>query len=222
MHEQFACCPRQSRSPVNKGKIMILKHLFTAGVLGAAMLVATAAETPKVGDKAPDFAAQDQDGKTVTEETVQGKVFVAEYFFTTCQGICKKMNHNLEEVYQKFATNPDFRILSHSVDPGTDSVARLKQYADSLKVNSATWSFLTGSKDSLYVQARRSYLLDSRENDTVPITEQFIHTQFFALADREGRVRKIYDGLKKSELQQMERDIEGLLKERPGKISIVK
>jgi protein SCO1/2 len=100
-------------------------------------------------------------------------------------------------------------------------VARLKQYADSLKVSSDTWYFLTGSKDSLYAQARRSYLLDSRENDTVPIVDQFIHTQFFSLVDREGRVRKIYDGLKKNELQQMEKDIENLLKERPGKVAFV-
>jgi protein SCO1/2 len=167
------------------------------------------------------FSFTNQDGKVITERDIQGKVFVAEYFFTTCQGICKKMNRNLEQVYQEFAHNPDFRILSHSVDPGTDSVPRLKQYADSLKVSSDTWYFLTGSKDSLYAQARRGYLLDSRENDTVPIVDQFIHTQFFSLVDREGRVRKIYDGLKKNELQQMEKDIESLLKERPGKVAFV-
>ena len=167
------------------------------------------------------FSFTNQDGRTITEKDVQGKVFVAEYFFTTCQGICKKMNHNLVDVHKKFLNNPDFLILSHTVDPGTDSSRRLKQYADSLKVDDGNWWFLTGSKDSLYMQARRSYLLDSRENDTIPITEQFIHTQFFSLVDREGRVRKIYDGLKKEELSQMEKDIENLLKERPGKVPFV-
>jgi protein SCO1/2 len=76
---------------------------------------------------------------------------------------------------------------------------------------------LTGDKDSLYSAARKSYLLDSRDNDTIPVSDQFIHTQFFALVDREGRVRKIYDGLKKQEIDQLEKDITGLLKERPGK-----
>ena len=167
------------------------------------------------------FSFRNQNGQVITERDVQGKVFVAEYFFTTCQGICKKMNRNLEKVYQKYGSNPGFLILSHTVDPGTDSVARLKRYADSLKVSSDSWWFLTGSKDSLYMQARRSYLLDSRENDTIPITEQFIHTQFFSLVDREGRVRKIYDGLKKEELEQMEKDIASLLNERPGKVVFV-
>jgi len=125
------------------------------------------------------------------------------------------------DVHKKFLSNPDFLILSHTVDPGTDSSRRLKQYADSLKVDDGNWWFLTGSKDSLYMQARRSYLLDSRENDTIPISEQFIHTQFFSLVDREGRVRKIYDGLKKDELSQMETDIENLLKEHPGKVPFV-
>lgn len=167
------------------------------------------------------FTFINQNGQVITERDVQGKVYVAEYFFTTCQGICKKMNRNLEQVYQKYASNPGFLILSHTVDPGTDSVAKLKKYADSLKVSSDSWWFLTGSKDSLYMQARKSYLLDSRENDSIPITEQFIHTQFFSLVDREGRVRKIYDGLKKEELEQMEKDIATLLKERPGKVAFV-
>jgi protein SCO1/2 len=76
---------------------------------------------------------------------------------------------------------------------------------------------VTGSKDSLYTQARRSYLLESRENDTTPIEEQFIHTQFFSLVDREGRVRKIYDGLKKEDIATLKKDIARLLESRPGK-----
>ena len=167
------------------------------------------------------FMFTNQEGRPITDKDIQGKVFVAEYFFTTCKGICPKMNRNMQEVYDKFKDNPDFRILSHTVDPGTDSVARLKYYADSLKVSPTNWWFLTGSKDSLYMMARRSYLLESRDNDTIPIEDQFIHTQFFSLVDREGRVRKIYDGLKKEELNAMEKDIQSLLKERPGKAKVV-
>ena len=167
------------------------------------------------------FSFTNQNGRIVTDKDVQGKVFVAEYFFTTCKGICPKMNRNMYEVYEKFRENPDFRILSHTVDPGTDDVHRLKRYADSMKIDAATWWMVTGSKDSLYTMARRSYLLESRENDTIPIEEQFIHTQFFSLVDREGRIRKIYDGLKKEDLAALEKDISNLLESRPGKARFV-
>jgi len=167
------------------------------------------------------FFFTNQDGKLITEKDVQGKVFVAEYFFTTCKGICPKMNRNLYEVYSKFKDNPDFKILSHTVDPAVDDVLRLKQYADSLKIEGATWWLVTGSKDSLYTQARRSYLLESRDNDTIPIEQQFLHTQFFSLVDREGRIRKIYDGTKSADIAAMEKDISKLLKGRPGKAKLV-
>jgi protein SCO1/2 len=177
-------------------------------------------ELPVLSNLQP-FSFTNQAGRIITEKDVQGKVFVAEFFFTTCKGICPKMNRNLEEVYQKFRENPDFRILSHTVDPATDNVARLKQYADSLHADATRWWFVTGSKDSLYSMARVSYLLESRDNDTIPIEEQFIHTQFFSLVDREGRIRKIYDGLKKADLVALEKDITVLLKERPGKARFV-
>jgi len=167
------------------------------------------------------FSFTNQQGRIITDEDVQGKVFVAEYFFTTCKGICPKMNRNMQEVYLKFKDNPDFRILSHTVDPGTDSVLRMKQYADSLHADPSNWWFLTGPKDSLYLMARKSYLLESRDNDTIPIEEQFIHTQFFSLVDREGRIRKIYDGLKKEDLDALEKDIKTLLNEKPGKAKIM-
>lgn len=163
------------------------------------------------------FSFTNQAGRVITEKDVQGKVFVAEFFFTTCKGICPKMNRNMQELHIKFGNEADFRILSHTVDPATDDVAKLKIYADSLNANASTWWFVTGSKDSLYSMARRSYLLESRDNDTIPIAEQFIHTQFFSLVDREGRVRKIYDGLKKQDLEALQKDITSLLQEKPGK-----
>jgi protein SCO1/2 len=120
----------------------------------------------------------------------------------------------MKGIYQKFKAEPAFMILSHTCDPETDSVARLKRYADSLHVESNKWAFLTGSKDSLYNAARVSYLLDDPKNNRKNIREQFLHTQFFALVDKNGRVRKkIYDGLKKDELKELENDITVLLKE---------
>jgi protein SCO1 len=160
------------------------------------------------------FSFQDQDGKTITKNDVLGKVYVAEYFFTTCKGFCPKMNANMKQVYTLFKDKKDFAILSHTVDPETDSVSRLKRYSDSLHVGGGSWRFLTGSKDSLYKTARQSYLLDDPKNNSEDIANQFIHTQFFALVDKNGRVRKIYDGLKKEELLEMEKDIRDLLKEK--------
>src|SRR6185369_3797456 len=157
---------------------------------------------PVLSDVQP-FSFVNQEGKTITEKDVQGKVYVAEYFFTTCKGICPKMNGNLLQIYQDYKSDPDFLILSHTVDPGTDSVQRMKHYADSLGADPKNWWFLTGRKDSLYKAARVSYLLDDPKNNNISPDEQFIHTQFFAVIDKNGQVRKIYDGLKKDEINSL-------------------
>ncbi|HTI12018.1 MAG TPA: SCO family protein [Puia sp.] len=159
------------------------------------------------------FSFANQDGRKITQKDVAGKVYVAEYFFTTCKGICPKMNANVKKLSLEFAGEPDFRILSYTVDPGTDSVGRMKRYADSLGADGGKWWFLTGRKDSLYGLARGSYLLDDPKNNDININEQFIHTQFLALVDKSGRVRKIYDSLKKDELDELSKDIKSLLKE---------
>ncbi len=163
--------------------------------------------------KVRDFSFLDQNGDRITNKDVQGKVYVAEFFFTTCPGICPKMNTNLRPVYEKYKSEPNFLILSHTVNPSTDSVPRLKHYADSLGVDAAHWIFLTGQKDSLYLAARLSYELDDPKNSLNPIDEQFIHTQFFAVVDKNGYVRSIVDGLKKEELAEMQKEIDELLKE---------
>ncbi|MGZ5247160.1 MAG: SCO family protein [Flavitalea sp.] len=160
------------------------------------------------------FSFTNQDGDTISESNVAGKVYVAEYFFTTCDGICPIMNTNLKSVYEAYKNEPNFLILSHTCDPDKDSVGRLKFYADSMGVDTKKWWFLTGSKDSLYQVARVSYLLDDPKNNSENIEDQFLHTQFFALVDRNGQVRKkIYDGLKKNELEELKKDIGILLKE---------
>ena len=159
------------------------------------------------------FAFMNQAGNTITEKELDGKVYVAEFFFTTCQGVCPKMNTNMKQVFDIYRREPGFAILSHTSDPATDSVERLRAYADSLQVNGANWWFVTGRKDSLYAAARESYLLDDPANNNGNINEQFLHTQFFALVDKTGRVRKIYDGLKKDEVESLKKDIAILLKE---------
>ncbi len=160
------------------------------------------------------FAFINQDGKTVTEKNVAGKVYVAEYFFTNCEGICPIMNNNMRLVYEKFKGDSNFLILSHTCDPDRDSVGQLKYYADSMKVDTKQWIFLTGRKDSLYKAARVSYTIDDPANNLKSIDDQFIHSQFWALVDKNGDVRKIFDGLKESEVKKMIRLAGKLLKEK--------
>lgn len=159
------------------------------------------------------FAFTNQDGQTVTDKDMNGKVYVAEYFFTTCKGICPKMNNNMRTVYEALKNENDFLILSHTCDPETDSVAQMKKYADSMQVDTKKWVFLTGRKDSLYNMARSSYTIDDPANNLKSIDDDFLHTQYWALVDKEGDVRYIYDGLKESEVRSLIKKARLLLKE---------
>jgi len=183
----------------------------------------------------PAFSFTDQDGKTITQRETDDKVYVAEYFFTTCKGICPKMNANMRRVFDTYKNERDFLILSHTCMPETDSVPLLKEYEQKMlngnlvkkqdgsysineaqgSVSNTNWHFLTGDKAQLYRQARNGYMIDNGKPDsTQQIADQFIHTQFFALVDRYRRVRGIYDGLKEDEVQKLIKDIGELLKEK--------
>jgi protein SCO1/2 len=204
-----------------KKKTIIYTGFFV--LLLAGFYIGLKASIPGFGDvKLPilnyvqPFSFTSQDNKIITQKDVAGKVYIAEYFFTTCKGICPKLNTNMKTLYSKFKDEKNFVILSHTVDPETDSAGRMKRYADSIGVSTANWLFLTGKKDSLYKAARVSYLLDDPKNGNDKIENQFIHTQFFALVDKSGRVRKIYDGLKKDELKELETDIPKLINEKEG------
>ena len=161
------------------------------------------------------FSFTDQNGKAVTENSLDGKVYVTEYFFTTCKGICPKMNANMKTVFEKFKDEKNFAVLSHTSMPETDSVPLMKAYEEKMIGKNpsfpAKWYFVTGSKDSLYKMARQSYLLDNDKNNVNNISDQFIHTQFFALVDKQKRLRGIYDGLKKDEIVRLDKDIHSLL-----------
>lgn len=167
-------------------------------------------QLPVLNDVMP-FSFTRQDGKQVTNADVKGNIYIAEYFFTTCKGICPKMNKNMVKIYQELKGQKNFLILSHTVDPDTDSLPVLRHYADSLGADPAIWWFLTGKKAELYRTARESYILDDPKNSSKNINDQFLHTQFFCLVDKEGRVRGIYDGLKKDEVEQLMLDAKSLM-----------
>jgi protein SCO1 len=193
-------------------------------------------------DNVDDFSFINQNSKNITQRDVEDKVYVAEYFFTTCKGICPKMNANMRRVYDAFKDEPNFMILSHTCMPETDSVPLLKEYEakmingilkknedGSYKIDYDTslnplntkpvntnWNFVTGNKAALYKMARLSYGIDNGKPDTTQlIQDQFIHTQFFALVDKQRRVRgMVYDGLSSNEIDKLILDIKGLLKEK--------
>jgi len=162
--------------------------------------------------KVGKFTFTDQDGKPFSNKDVEGKIYVTEYFYTTCPGICPMMNDNMKQVYEKYKGTPGFLIVSHTCDPEKDSAAQLKHYADSMKVDTRQWVFLTGRKDSLYKMARLSYTIDDPKNYFNTDEDDFLHTQFWALVDGKGNVLKIYDGLKQKEINRLIADIADELK----------
>lgn len=168
-------------------------------------------------NKVQEFAFTDERGERVTDRTMEGKVYVTEYFFTTCPGICPKMNENMKRVFDKFKSEPKFAILSHTSMPDVDTVAKMRAYKAKLlgsdTANASKWYFLTGRKDSLYRMARESYLLDDEKNKSYNIDDQFIHTQFFSLVDKNRKVRGIYDGLKEEEITKLFKDVQSLINE---------
>lgn len=201
-----------------KQKLIIYSLFFT--LLLGLFLFFVFAGTDNWKSKAPvlgyvkDFQFTNSNGEIVNNDIMKGKVCVVNFFFTTCRGVCPRMNGRMLEIYNEFKDNPDFLILSHTCDPERDSVPQLKRYADSLGVDTKKWIFLTGRKDSLYIAARASYLLDDPNNKVENLTDDFLHTQFIALVDKNGKLRsQVFDALKKDEIQLLRLNIQKLLKE---------
>ncbi len=159
------------------------------------------------------FSFINQEGQTITEQNLKDKIYVVEYFFTTCQGICPKMNDNMVAVYQAFRNDNDFMILSHTVDPEVDTVAQLKRYAQKYDADPTRWMFLTGNKDSLYKMAIDDYLIPIADSTVEKINPTFIHTQKFVLIDKEKKVRGFYDGTEPASVKKLIQDINELKKE---------
>jgi protein SCO1/2 len=156
-----------------------------------------------------DFSLINQEGKTITQKDLQGKIYVADYFFANCKSICPKMSTQLERVQQRFKNQSDFMILSHSVDPLRDSVAALAKYAQLHGADSKKWYFLTGDKKQLYDLARHSYLVVATQGDGG--ADDFVHTEQFALIDKEKHIRGFYDGTDSLAVNRLMVDIDQLI-----------
>ena len=158
-----------------------------------------------------DFAFVNQVGDTIRKEDMAGKVYVADFFFTTCPTICPVMKKEMLRVYEKFKGDPNFRILSHSIDPSHDTQAVLKDYAEKLGVPDAeTWNFLTGDQEKIFEIGQTSYLTTTMADELEP--GGFLHSGAFLLVDQQGRIRGVYDGTKAEQVDRLLADIPKLLK----------
>ena len=158
-----------------------------------------------------DFSFTNQNGKTITQKDYEGKIYVADFFFTTCGSICPIMTTNMVDIQKAFLDNPKVMLLSHSVLPDTDDVAALKNYAKKNGVIDTKWNLVTGDKKEIYRMARKSYLavkLGKPEE-----LYDMVHTENFVLIDTKRRVRGFYDGTKKEEIQRLIEDINWLCNE---------
>jgi len=151
-----------------------------------------------------DFSLINQNGKTVTQDTYNNKIYIADFFFTTCQTICPIMTDNMVILQNKLKQDPDVMLLSHTVTPEIDSVAQLKNYALNKGVLDSKWNLVTGDKKEIYQLARKSYLAVKSNGDGGKY--DMIHTENFILVDQKKRIRGYYDGT-------LEKDIKSLLKD---------
>ena len=157
-----------------------------------------------------DFSLTNQNGKTITQEDYKDKIYVADFFFTTCLTICPIMTDNMVILQEKLKKDSEVLLLSHSVTPVIDSVAQLKKYALDKGVNDAKWNLVTGDKKQIYSLARKSYLAVKEDGNGDEY--DMIHTENFILVDQKKRIRGFYDGTKEEDIVQLLKDIQILKK----------
>lgn len=159
----------------------------------------------------PEFSFLNQDSVLISNRDFDGKIYVADFFFTSCTSICPIMHRNMLTVYKEFKNDKDVKFLSHSIDSKYDTPSVLKKYATKLGVSGDQWEFVHGSRDSIYTIAEKSYLTSVGEDKAAP--GGFIHQGWFILVDKEKRLRGAYDGTNEEQVKQLVADMHTLLKE---------
>ena len=181
--------------------------IYNPAMVNPELVDSTVQHVAKYHTIAP-FSFVNQNGKTITEKDYEGKIYVADFFFTTCGSICPKMTTNLAVVQQAVLNNPKVLLLSHTVFPETDTVSVLKKYAIKNGVLDHKWNLVTGDKKEIYTMARKSYLAVKMGKPSE--LYDMVHTENFVLVDEQKRVRGFYDGTKKEEIDRLLEDIEFL------------
>lgn len=195
----FTACQSNDRLP-----ILGQKEAVTKTVNGQTV-------TDSVDHSIPDFRFVSQYGDTVSAQTLDGKIYVADFFFTTCPTICPKMKTQLKRVYDRFKGNSGVMILSHSIDPTHDSVAVLREFAQNLGVEGRQWLFVTGDKEKIYDIGQNSYMVSAADDASAP--GGVVHSGAFILVDTQKHIRGIYDGTTVEGVDKLMADIDKLLAE---------
>lgn len=168
-------------------------------------------KTDTIYHSIPDFSFTNQLGKTITQKDFEGKIYVTDFFFATCPGICPKMSAQLLRVQEKFEEYPDVMLLSHTVNPEQDTVEALAAYAEMVHANNERWFFVTGNKEDLYKQALYGYLLNASEDILAP--GGFLHSEMFVLIDKQRHIRGYYDGTSVKDVNRLIDEIKVLIAE---------
>lgn len=159
----------------------------------------------------PEFSFTNQDSATITQENFTDKIYVADFFFTSCPTICPVMKKQMIRVYEEFGENPEVGILSHTIDPRHDSVSVLKEYREQLGVKGNMWQFVTGDQDAIYEIGEKQYMVTAQEDSTAIDEGGFIHSGAFVLVDKNRNIRGVYDGTVEDEVTQLIKDMKLLL-----------
>lgn len=175
-------------------------------------LVDSTLQSKRKYHKIADFSLINQNGKTITQDDYKDKIYVADFFFTTCQTICPIMTSNMTEVQKAIINDDEVMLLSHTVTPEIDTVEQLKRYALEKGVNDAKWNLVTGDKKQIYELARKSYLAVKDQGDGGAY--DMIHTENFMLIDKKKQIRGFYDGTKREDIERLLDDIKTLKKEK--------
>lgn len=162
--------------------------------------------------RVPAFAFVNQEGDTITEKTIDGRITVVDFFFTICPGICPRLTKSMGDIQKVFEQDESVKLLSHSVTPDMDNVERLKIYAEAHHVNSRQWHLLTGDRARIYHIARHGYFADE-ETGLKKSDNEFLHTENFILIDGLRRIRGVYNGTNPAEVARLIEDIQILKKE---------
>jgi protein SCO1/2 len=210
---------RQKTTEAPHKRVLILCWTIMVWVLAAACTTPAEKPLPIFGEREvvgsdtiyhtiDDFSFVDQDSAEITKQTFDGKIYVADFFFTSCRTICPIMKTQMLRVYDSVENDPNVLLLSHTIDPEYDTVGLLHDYAERLGVKSNKWHFVTGDKDEIYKIAQTSYFATAIEDKSEP--DGFIHSGAFLLIDKQKRIRGKYDGTKEADVDRLLQDIEKL------------
>jgi protein SCO1/2 len=200
----LSACENQKKSEAENAFPILGRKEYVERVVDGEVVTDTVEHT------VPDFKLMNQDSVWVTPQSFEGKVYVADFFFTSCPTICPTMKKEMLRVYEAYKNNDEVGIISHTIDPEYDTVPLLNDFAERLGVEAPKWHFVTGDKEEIYELGQQGYMVTAMEDENE--AGGYIHSGAFLLVDKEGHIRGVYDGTKSEEVDKLIKDIDLLLK----------